>query len=118
MVSLGGIVLSEHLTLNNLISAPKVAINQRRFIGGDAHITTSTISGGDELILNGENHFTRAELLQIKNLEANGMPVALVHHLETCQVLITAVAPTAMLDRANPGDDALYSADITMIRVD
>lgn len=117
-ITLGGITLSDHLILTGDITAQRVVANKRRTIGGEAHITTATVSSGDDLILSGENHFTRAQIVSIKELEAARTAVSLVHHTGTYIVLVTGTNVEQTFNYADPVSTDWYSGDITMIRVD
>lgn len=115
-VSLGGIALSDHLTLTIGPQAP--AITQQRLIGGSLCIQIDPTLGGRELILAGDNHWTLDQVEAIRALEAAGSPVTLIHHRGTFAVLIadtTGLTPT--IDYADPTAADWYSGAITLIEV-
>lgn len=89
-VSLGGIPLSEHLTLD--IGPAPAAISQRRLIGGASCVQADGSSGGRTLTLDGENHWTLGQIEQIRVLESSGATVELVHHRGTFQMVVTSTA--------------------------
>lgn len=113
-VSLGGIVLSDHLILDGLESAPVVASSVRRTLGMRPVVRTlagSTV-GGRELTLSGENHFTLAEVAALRGVAAAGQPVTLVHHRGTFVVTIIRIESEATIRYADPTVDDWYSAVI------
>jgi len=117
MTTLGSVTLSDELILSGLETAPDVVVNQRRTVTGESAVQVAPIAGGRALTLSGENHFTLAEIQAVKALAAAGSAVALVHDRGTFSVLITGTPVVPTGDHANPGSDAWYSGDITMIEV-
>jgi hypothetical protein len=119
--TLGGVTLSDHLILLGIESAPGVAWSARRTLGGRQVVQVGPrLVGGRELILQSENHLTRANLLAVKALEVAGVPVALVHPRGTFSVLITAIDVEADFDFVNPdatGAAPWYSGTISLIEV-
>lgn len=115
-VSLGGIALSDELVLD--IGPAAAAVSMRRLIGGAACVQTNPASGGRTLTLSGEHHWTLGQVGQIRNAQALGMPVTLVHHRGTFSVVIVDTADlTPSIPYANPQDADWYSGSITMIEV-
>jgi hypothetical protein len=115
-VSLGGIVLSDHLVLD--IGPSGVAHSQRRLIGGASLLQVDGNSGGRQLTLGGTNHWTLGQVEQIRALEAAALPVLLVHHRGTFSVVITSTADLQpMRAYANPIGSDRYSGTITLIEV-
>lgn len=115
-VSLGGLALSDHLMLD--IGPAAAAVNQRRLIGGAPCVQTDPSTGGRVLTLQGEHHFTLAQIESIRAMQAQGLPVDLVHHRGTFRVVITDtsdLAPSFAL--ADPSPDDWYSGTITLIEV-
>ncbi|MGD9947519.1 MAG: hypothetical protein AB7U29_03455 [Desulfobulbus sp.] len=115
-VSLGSIILPDHLTLD--INGAGLGYSQRRLIGGASVVQADGNSGGRTLVLSGENHWTLEQVERIRDLQATGLAVELIHHRGTFPVLIvdtTDLQPTDL--RANPPDDEEYSGTITMIEV-
>lgn len=117
-VSLGGITLSAHLTLD--LQGAGVGYTQRRLIGGASMIQVDGNVGGQTMVLNSESDMTKTQLNQIRVLQSAGIQVELIHHRGTFQVLI--VDTSAMVDDfdiANPDDDPslTVSGSITMIEV-
>lgn len=115
-VSLDGITLSEHLTLD--IGPAAAAINQRRLIGGASCIQADGSSGGRVLTLAGKNHWTFGQIEQIRVLESSAATVTLVHHRGTFRAVIsstTEVGPTR--NYFNPPSDSLCTGSITLIEV-
>jgi len=117
-VSLGGIELSNHLTLD--IQGAGVAYSQRRLIGGAAIVQADGNDGGRSMVINSSGHMTLTQLEQIRTMQAAGQPVQLVHHRGTFDVLIVDTTDMADdFDIANPDADATLtvSGNITMIEV-
>lgn len=117
-VSLGGITLSDDLTLAIGQNAP--GYSQRRLIGGASLVQADGSSGGRELILNSQRHMTIVQLEQIRALQATGQAQTLVHHRGTFQVLILDTSEmTEDDDYADPANDpdASVSGNITLLEV-
>lgn len=117
-VSLGSLPLSDHLQLS--IDAAAAGINQMRLIGGASVVQTDAAVGGRTMRLQSKRHMTIVQLDAIKAMQSAGLPVALVHHRGTFQVVITDTA--AMEEdfyRADPDNDTTLtvSGTITMIEV-
>jgi len=66
-VSLGGIVLSNNLTLD--IQGAGVGYSQRRLIGGASIVQADGNVGGRSMILSGENHWTLSQVEQIRSMQ-------------------------------------------------
>lgn len=116
-VSIGGIALSEHLILSGIETAPDIVVNPRRLMGGELDIQTDPISGGRELSLSGDNHFTLAQITAIKVLAGQGQAVELVHPRGTFNILIkgTPVEPSRAF--SDPVGEDMYSGEITGIEI-
>lgn len=117
-VSLGGIILSDDLTLD--IKPAGVGYSQRRLIGGASVVQADSSSGGRTMILNSALHMTKVQLEQIRTLQALGQTVPLVHHRGSFSVLITDTSDMADdSDIADPDNDPTLtvSGNITMIEV-
>lgn len=115
-VSLGGIALSDELTLD--IGPAPAAINQRRLIGGASCVQADGSSGGRTLTLFGEHHWTLGQIDQIRALESSAATVTLVHHRGTFRVVISATDDlTPSFAYADPASDDWYSGSITLIEV-
>lgn len=117
-VSLGGITLSDHLTLD--IKGAGAAYSQRRLIGGASVVQADGSSGGRTMILNSAMHITKVQLEQIRSIQALGQAVELVHHRGSFAVVITDTSDMADdLDIADPDNDPTLtvSGNITMIEV-
>jgi len=117
-VSLGGIALSDDLTLS--IASAGVGISQRRLIGGASVVQTDGSSGGRTLILNSAMHLLHSAMEQSKAMQATGLPVTLVHHRGTFAVVIIDTSDlTPDQDYADPENDATatVSGNITLIEV-
>lgn len=115
-VSLGGITLSDHLTLT--IGQLPAGISQRRLIGGASVVQADGSSGGRTLTLSGEHHWTLAQVEALQVLQAAGQAVTLVHHRGTFQVVIgdtSELAPS--IEYANPTAADWYSGSVSMIEV-
>ena len=117
MTTLGSIALSDNLVLQGLDSAPDIVVNQRRTLTGESVVQTGPVSGGRTLSLQGDNHFTLADIQAVKIMAKLGLPVTLTHHRGTFTVLITGTPVDPATQIANPDPDAWYSGEITMIEV-
>jgi len=115
-VTLGGIALADDLVLTGLEVAAVVA-GQRRTLTGTPVLQVAESPGGRTLILDGENHFTLAQLEAVRTLSAAGQPVTLSHHRGTFAVVITAIEAEPAINYANPGPLDWYSGTITLIEV-
>jgi len=117
-VSLGGIALSSHLPLD--IFGAGVGYSQRRLIGGASVVQADGTSGGRTMRLRSNRAMTIAQFDQIKAVQQVGLPVELVHHRGTFQVLITDTSEMEEdFYRADPGNDPTLtvSGNITLIEV-
>lgn len=115
-VSLGGIPLSDELTL--AIGPAGPAINQRRLIGGASCVQVDGNSGGRTLTLAGKNHWTLSQVDQIRALESLAIAVTLIHHRGNFQVLITETSDLApVINYKDPASDDWYTGSITLIEV-
>jgi hypothetical protein len=115
-VSLGGILLSDDLTL--AIGPAGAAINQTRLIGGASCIQVDGNSGGRSLTLSGPGPWTLGQIDQIRDFEALAIAVTLVHHRGNFQVLIADTSDlTPVDDYADPSSDDWYTGSITLIEV-
>lgn len=115
-VSLGGIILSDQLTLD--IGPAAAAISQRRLIGGGQVIQTDATFGGRTLTLAGEHHWTLDQVEQIRSLQSLGQAVQLVHHRGTFLAVITDTANLLpSVDHHDPDPTDWYTGSITMIEV-
>lgn len=117
-VSLGGITLSDDLTLD--IKPSGVGYSQVRLIGGASVVQADGSTGGRTMVLNSAMHMTKVQLEQIRTLQSLGQAVALVHHRGSFDVLITDTSDMADdSDIADPDNDPTLtvSGNITMIEV-
>lgn len=118
MTVLGTITdLSDDLVLDGLENAPGIVVNQQRTLTGVSVVQVGTNLGGRVLVMNGINHFTLAQVNEIKALECTGQAVTLTHHRGTFNVLIVSATFTPARDLADPTDDDWYSGEISMIEV-
>lgn len=117
-VMLGSIVLSDHLILDGLESAPGVAYSARRTLGGRLAVQIGpTLVKGRTLTLVAENHLTMAQISAIKDIEAKGLSVDLSHHRGSFRVVVTAVDVEPTVAYADPDLNDWYSGTITMLEV-
>jgi len=115
-ISIGGLTLSEDLALD--IQSAGVGYSQRRLIGGAQVVQADGADGGRTLTLSGENHWTLAQVEALQLLQSAAMPLTLVHHRGTFEVLITDTSDlTPVFDYADPEDDDWYTGSISMIEV-
>lgn len=120
-VSLGSVILSDHLILQGTEAAPGVSFSARRTLGGMMVVQLGpSLPSGRELALQSENHLSHADVAAVKALEALGQPVVLVHPRATVSVLIVGVdvaADTEFVDPAAGGADPWYSGTINLLEV-
>ena len=112
---LGPVTLSPHLLLSGLESRAMVAYSVLQTIGGKGYVMGDSVdqATGQELSLQGTNHFT---LDQIRALQAlAGQQVLLTHHRGTFQVLITATPDEPAVAHADPEGADWYSGTIDMV---
>jgi len=117
MTTLGSVQLSDHLVLDGIENAPGIAWSQRRTVTGEPVVQVTPVSGGRKLTLSAENHLTLAQVQAIKEIEAAGQPVTMVHHRGSFQVLVVGVDVAPSIVHADPGPEDWYSGTITMIEV-
>lgn len=115
-VTLGGLTLSDHLTLDGIDVAP-VRASQRRTLAGRPITQSAPAPGGRTLVLSGEHHWTYAQAAALRTLAALAAPVALVHHRGAFTVLITAIELEPSIAYANPGDSDWLSGSVTLLEV-
>lgn len=115
-VSIGGMALSDDLVLDGLETSRPAAVSVRKTLGLKTVVRSlaGETTGGRLLTLSGEYHFTLAELSAIRDLQATGSALSLVHHRGTFTVVILAIEAEPATVYANPGSDAWYSATITL----
>jgi hypothetical protein len=123
-VSVGGIALSEDLTLTGPINQPRVAMSARQTLGGRVVVQSLPVSAGRELLLatrrgNGgiAGTFTGAQGEQLAALRDGAQPVALVHHRGSFSVVILTIELEPINGVADPGAETLMVGTITMIEV-
>jgi hypothetical protein len=123
-VSLGGITLSDDLRLTGTKNQPRIAGNVRITLGGRAVAQGTPIASGRQLVLEAVRdgdailgYFTGTQVDQICTLRDNMTTAALVHHLGTFQVIVTAVDVDDLKGVADPAAAAEYFGTITMIEV-
>jgi len=119
-VTLGGVILSDHLALLGIENSPGVAWSAQRTLGGAQKIEAGpTLTGGRQLALQSDNHLTLTQIESIKELEALGQSVSLVHHRGTFTVFITGIEVEPDTIIADPDDAEMlwYSGQINLIEV-
>ena len=118
MVTLDGLPLSSHLVIDGLETAPPIAYQQTRVLGGASAVRAVGLAGGRALTLRADLGFiTLNQIEAIRAMAAACQPVRLVHHRGEFDVLVTGIEATPALDYANPDPTTLYSASITTIEV-
>lgn len=116
MTTLAGILLSSQLTLD--IAPVGLGYSQRRLIGGASVVQADGNNGGRTLTLEGVNHWTLAQVEQIRAVQAAALPVELVHSRGTFQVLITDTTDLKPTRNYNtPAGSDWYTGAVTMIEV-
>jgi len=124
-ISLGGIVLDDHLLLDGLEISKDVAISTVVTLGGLAVSQTMPLTGGRLLSLVAlregnslKGKFLRHQLMAIKALATLGQEETLVHHMGTFSVLIVSTAEiTPVKKYRNPQDDDWLHGPIQLIEV-
>lgn len=124
-VQVGNIVLDDSLQLYGIETAKDIAVEQIGVMDGSSVFQTMQISGGRSLSLvasmEGDasvGFFLRSQLMDIKQLSASGMPVALTHHLGTFSVLILSTEDVIpVIVYADSGEDDRFVGSIQMIEV-
>lgn len=118
-VTLGGIVLSDHLYLDGLDKSPAVAISEPfRLLGGSSRTQIGpTLSGGRQLALLSEYHVTHAQVASLKAIE--GTETSLVHPTGTYTVIIASLElePDELLADPDSASELYYSGTINLIEV-
>lgn len=114
---LGGIELSDDLTLHGLIGSPAAVTTARRTLTGRLLHRTDPLPGGRTLNLQAENHLTRGQLQALRQVMAAGLPVPLVHHLGNFTVLITGLPEEPTINYADPIASDWMSGEITLLEV-
>lgn len=115
-VSIGAIILSDHLALDGLDIAP-VRVTQRRTISGRSITQAAPAPGGRTLVLSGEHHWTYAQAAALRALAALAAPVVFSHHLGDWTVLIQAIDLQPSIPYANPSGSDWLSGSVTLIEV-
>ena len=125
MITLGGIELDENLQLQGLETAPDLDVSQVITLGGISHVTTMPREGGRQLALSAINEggnihgrYTIEQINAIKTLSALRVPVTLVHHLGTLEVLIVSTAEISpVFGYADSQSEDWYTGTIKLIEV-
>jgi hypothetical protein len=117
-VTLGGVTLSDHLVIQGIETAPARAFGGQRLMGGAMHTDVGpALTGGRVLSLQSEFHLTQTDVDAIKELEAAGNAVSLVHPRGTFTVYITGVdvEPDEWLVDPDDADILWYSGIINLL---
>ena len=90
----------------------------KRTLGGRQIVQIGPeLSGGRPLTLQGENHFTLAQITAIKLLESSGVAVQLTHPRGTFTVIVVAVDSEPTNPYADQVSTDWYSGTITLLEV-
>lgn len=116
---LGDVELSPHLSLRGLEDWCAFNVGEARTIDGRHLWWTDQMQGGRPLRLDGtDNHFTVAQLGQIRALQALAQPVLLRHHRGEYLVVIAGIdGPSLWIDYADYADDDQIGATVNLIEV-
>lgn len=116
-VSLGGVILSDHLVLEGLETGPLVAYSIKTTLGGSAIVQSDDMDAdiGIKLRLQGENHFTLQQIQDVRALR--GQTVELIHPRGTYQVIVLKTPAEPAINYADPVADDWYGGEIIMITV-
>lgn len=122
--SIGGLALSDDLTLSGTINQPRVATSTRITLGGVTIVTAMPQTAGRLLVLathRGSSGLagtvTMAQATQLAAWRDAAAEVELIHHLGTFRVVILSLELEPITGVADPGVSSLMAGAITMIEV-
>jgi len=117
-VSIGGIVLSDHLFLPGLKNLPSRAMSARTTLGGRPVVQSIPLAAGQILELvdpgDGTGLFTGTQIDSINVFRASGNIVSFVHHLGTWKVIVEEVEVEQDDGYNDPINADTYIGTITM----
>ncbi len=124
-ITLGGIVLDDHLLLDGLETSPDISVSTVVTLGGISDTAVMPLSGGRHLSLVAlregnslKGKILRHQLMAIKELSAQGQAVTLVHHMGTFQLLIVSTSEMVPVRKyRNPQDNDPYTGPIQLLEV-
>lgn len=123
-VSLGGVVLSDDLTLTGPINQSQIIASFKRTVAGRIIRRVDPRPGGREMVLSTPQRgggyrgvFTGSQAEQLAALRDAGDIVPLVHHRGSFAVLITVVDLTPIDGSADPGPTTYFVGQIITIEV-
>lgn len=123
-VSLGGIALSEDLTLDGVVNQPNALLQADQTLGGSVAISWISRSAGRELILQSVNSgnsisgfFTGEQVSQIMEFRDTVQAVTLEHHLGIFEVVVVELGLSPATGTVNPTNDSWYVGTVQMIEV-
>lgn len=125
-ISLGGLVLSDDLIIENIYNAASIGQSENITIGGSPVVHSDPQSGGRNFLLtthmlNGHHvgTFTTAQLDTLKAHETSGSEIVFIYETQTFNIKIKAggfnVKP--LLPKANQSATDLHVGSITLIEV-
>ncbi|MCK4815583.1 hypothetical protein KA005_07430 [bacterium] len=125
MTTLAGIELNDSLFLQGVETAPKVAVNQFRTLGGESRLQVQSLIGGMGLQLTTVNadgsltgRWCQQEIDDLKVYEGTGVPVLLVdRYSRQYTVLITSINVTQFEQKVPIHPGKLWVGSISMIEV-
>ncbi len=120
MISIGSVILSDHLILPGIKNIQKRASSTRYTMspgGSRAYIQSYARPTGQTIALVDDGNyglFTGTQIDDINIYKETGEKVSFVHHLGTWQVIVSEVAVEQSEGLANPTDTDTYFGTITM----
>ena len=119
-VSIGAIVLSDHLLLPGVKNLPSRAGSVRQTISGKIIDQTIPIGAGTQLVLTDPGDFglfSGTQIDAVNNLRATREQVVFVHHVGSWTVVVDEVDVIQSDGFADPGVDDTYYGTITLLVV-
>ena len=120
MISIGAVILSDHLLLPGIKNLPR-RIQSTRYTmspsGSRAVIQSAAINNGQTITLVDDSDlgaFTGEQIDAINSYLASGEEVVFVHHVGTWQVIVTNVEVTQGIPYNDPEPTDTYYGTITM----
>lgn len=125
-VQIGNIVLSDHLRLRGILTAPTRAVQPYISFDGTVDVLSLPAQSKRMLVIeavrNGskiEGYFTRTQIEGMRSIADAGQATTLIHDRGTFTVLITGGFDTItpIINYRNPSSSARYVGAITLLEV-